>query len=292
MFQMLLCQEKVIPSGKMPSGGEQPPSSWACQGRQPGSSGQSAAFRSACAAPLAPLSCSQDWQPGQCTADPLNEWPVAQGRQIKFSACMQDSIIPRALNCGSCTHPGESAADAMRPARDYRESHQYFFFTYSGSFTSTRSSLSFTRFLAADKSERACRCAHSPLKQMAQQASDDHCRQMVFVRHRPAMSHTAHPDDYETCSAMHVSVSHACHPEHCHMHLMKSTLLGQLNLVVILAEGSTPILCTLYRYPSLLWRYESSGDNALEQLKFTGLLRGHALVSGPESTHAPSQLIE
>lgn len=37
-----------------------------------------------------------------------------------------------------------------------RGAHQYFFFTYSGSFTSTRSSLSFTRFLAADRSERAC----------------------------------------------------------------------------------------------------------------------------------------
>ena len=48
----------------------------------------------------------------------------------------------------------------MTTAEDHRSSHQYFFFTYSGSFTSTRSSLSFTRFLAADKSERACRCAH------------------------------------------------------------------------------------------------------------------------------------
>ena len=67
------------------------------------------------------------------------------------------------LHCGSHAYAGSCAADATSSARGHRSSHQYFFFTYSGSFTSTRSSLSFTRFLAADKSERACRCAHSLL---------------------------------------------------------------------------------------------------------------------------------
>ena len=137
----------------------------------------------------------------------------------------------------------------MRIARGHRSSHQYFFFTYSGSFTSTRSSLSFTRFLAADKSERACRCVHFLLKQMARQASADYCRRTVFLHHRPAMSHTAHPI---SPAPMLVSVSHTCHPEHCHTHRMGRMVLGQPNLTVILAEGLTPILCNSYCYSSLL----------------------------------------
>ena len=54
---------------------------------------------------------------------------------------------------------GRPRKDQQRGMEDRgrpREAHQYFFFTNSGSFTSTRSSLSFTRFLAADRSERAC----------------------------------------------------------------------------------------------------------------------------------------